>query len=317
LNLSSTFKENFAEKRISKKDILVVSGITLLYLLLCKILIGLKSDHIFLAALFNVLYYASNLTRRFVLAFSIFIVYWIIFDFMKAFPNYNFGTVHIESLYKLEKSLFGFDYKGTRVTPNEYFGLNTTVFTDVLTGIFYLCWIPVPLAFGTYLFFKNRNLFFRFSLTFFLTNLLGFVVYYSFPAAAPWYMHLYGNNFEANTPGNIAGLAGFDKYFGVTVFASLYAKGSNVFAAMPSLHSAYPVIVVYYSLKTKLPVFVKILLAIVMVGIWFSAVYTSHHYMLDVLAGITCAIFGIALFNYLLKKKWLQNFVATLMKATN
>jgi membrane-associated phospholipid phosphatase len=33
-----------------------------------------------------------------------------------------------------------------------------------------------------------------------------------------------------------------------------------------------------------------------MVGIWFAAVYNSHHYVLDVLAGITCGITGIILF---------------------
>jgi membrane-associated phospholipid phosphatase len=285
--------------------------------LLCQLLLGLKSDHVFLAVLFNVLYYASNVTRRFVLGFSIFIVYWIIFDFMKAFPNYKFGTVHIESLYHLEKNLFGFNFQGERITPNEYFRLNTNNFTDALTGIFYLCWIPVPLAFGAYLFFRNRLMFFKFALTFFLTNLLGFVVYYAFPAAAPWYMQLYGNNFIPNTPGNIAGLAGFDNYFNVTVFKSLYAKSSNVFAAMPSLHSAYPMIVFYYGRKTNLPVLVKGLLGLVVVGIWFSAVYTSHHYVLDVLAGITCAIAGITLFNYLLRKNWLKQFVNTLMKATD
>ncbi|MNL81412.1 PAP2 superfamily protein [compost metagenome] len=44
----------------------------------------------------------------------------------------------------------------------------------------------------------------------------------------------------------------------------------------------------------------------IMVGIWFSAVYTSHHYVLDVLAGILCAITGIALFTWLSEK---QSFV--------
>jgi membrane-associated phospholipid phosphatase len=32
-----------------------------------------------------------------------------------------------------------------------------------------------------------------------------------------------------------------------------------------------------------------------MTGIWCSAVYTSHHYVLDVLAGMGCAATGIFL----------------------
>jgi membrane-associated phospholipid phosphatase len=37
----------------------------------------------------------------------------------------------------------------------------------------------------------------------------------------------------------------------------------------------------------------------IMAGIWFAAVYSGHHYVLDVLAGITCGLTGITLFNYL------------------
>ena len=65
---------------------------------------------------------------------------------------------------------------------------------------------------------------------------------------------------------------------------------------MPSLHSSYPVIVFYYALKNKLR-YMKFVFALVMCGIWFSAVYTNHHYILDVLAGIGCAVLGIWLFS--------------------
>jgi len=41
----------------------------------------------------------------------------------------------------------------------------------------------------------------------------------------------------------------------------------------------------------------KFVFALVMCGIWFSAVYTNHHYILDVIAGILCAVAGIWLFS--------------------
>ena len=78
---------------------------------------------------------------------------------------------------------------------------------------------------------------------------------------------------------------------------------------MPSLHSSYPVMVLYYGVKNRLG-WVNIFFGIVMVGIWFSAVYLSHHYVLDVLAGILCAIAGITLFNLiLLKAGWFKRFI--------
>jgi hypothetical protein len=220
---------------------------------------------------------------------------------MKAFPNYNYNTVHIADLYNLEKRIFGINFNGKLLTPNEYWRVNGTTFLDVLTGIFYLCWVPVPLAFAGFLFFKNRKQFLYFSMTFVLINLIGFVIYYLYPAAPPWYVEYHGFVFHAHTPGNTAGLAKFDQYFHAGIFKSIYSKGSNVFAAMPSLHSSYPVVVVYYGIKNKLGK-VNILFAIVMLGIWFTAVYASHHYILDVLAGITCALTGIFLFNLIVKK---------------
>jgi inositol phosphorylceramide synthase catalytic subunit len=286
----------------SPKNVVAAAGVTTAYLLLSYILVGFKTDQLFLAAIFNVLYFTSAVTRKFILGFSIFIVYWIIFDYMKAFPNYRFNPVHIGDLYGAEKSLFGIAAAGGKVTPNEYWIVHQNSFLDVMTGIFYLCWIPVPLAFAAYLFFKNKSLFLQFSLTFVLVNMIGFVIYYTYPAAPPWYIQQHGNIFIPRTPGNTGGLIRFDNFFGVSIFKNLYAKGSNVFAAMPSLHSSYPLIVFYYGLKKRVGLIMSILFATVMVGIWFAAVYTSHHYVLDVLAGITCAVTGIILFQRVLLK---------------
>lgn len=280
----------------TQKDLLITSIISLLYLLISKLLIGYKSEQLVLVLFFNLLYYLSFPTRKFITGFSVFIIFWIIFDYMKAFPNYQYNTVHIKSLYTAEKTLFGIPSFNAILTPNEYFLEHTNTFSDVISGIFYLCWMPLPLIFATYLFFTNRTQFMYFSLTFLFVNLIGFIGYYLYPAAPPWYIQQYGFVFHAHTPGNTAGMSRFDHYFKVHIFKALYAKSSNVFAAMPSLHSSYPLIVFYYGLKNKLGI-VNLLFATIMVGIWFAAVYSSHHYLLDVIAGIITAIAGIILFN--------------------
>jgi hypothetical protein len=282
----------------SWKHFLVAMSVSLAYLSVSYILLGFKQDQLVLSVIFTTLYLLTPATRKFILGFSIFIVYWIIYDYMKAFPNFQFNEVHIKSLYNAEASFFGIQDAGGIVTPNEYWLTHKSVFLDVLCGCFYLCWIPVPLGFATFLFFYNREIFLRFSLTFLFVNLLGFVVYYLYPAAPPWYIQTFGEHFNAATPGNIAGLSGFDRYFDVTIFKSLYAKGSNVFAAMPSLHSAYPLIVSYFALKARIGL-ASIFFVIVTLGIWFAAVYTSHHYVLDVLAGILCASVGISWFEWM------------------
>ena len=291
----------------SKKDIILTTSISLGYLLLCKLLIGNKMEQFVLVLLFNTLFYFSHPTRKFITGFSVFILFWIIFDFMKAFPNYRYNTVHIESLYNAEKQIFGIKVNGSLLTPNEFFLQHSHTFPDIISGFFYLCWMPVPLFFAAYLFFANRReQFMQFALTFLFVNLIGFVGYYIYPAAPPWYVQQYGFAFNAHTPGNTAGLHRFDDYFHAGIFSALYSKSSNVFAAMPSLHAAYPLIVLYYGLKNKLGA-INIFLALVVVGIWFAAVYSSHHYVLDVLAGIIVAILGIFIFQkWIVSKQWFQ-----------
>ena len=295
----------------SLKNFLITSVISLAYVLISMTLVGFKSDQVVLLLIFNIAFYASHFTRKFILGFSIFIVYWIIFDYMKAFPNYNFHSVSIQELYNLEKHFFGIHSNGLVLTPNEFLKLHTSKVADLITGIFYLLWIPVPLAFAGYLFFRNKLQFLYFSFTFVLVNFIGFVIYYLYPAAPPWYVQLHGFQFIAHTPGNTGGLARFDQLVHVPVFKSIYAKSSNVFAAMPSLHSSYPVIVLYYGFKNRLGL-VNLFFTLVMLGIWFTAIYTSHHYLLDVIAGITCAAIGIVTFKWISSKQpfdnWLKKF---------
>jgi inositol phosphorylceramide synthase catalytic subunit len=284
---------------LTLRTALIATVFSVFYLILSAWLIGYKPDQLVLVLLFNVLFYASNVTRRFILGFSVFIVFWILFDSMKAFPNYRFNTVHIASIYHAELRLFGIHGPGGLVlTPNQFAFAHRRTFLDIMAGCFYLCWMPLPLAFAGCLFYKNKTAFFCFALTFLLVNLLGFIIYYAYPAAPPWYVQLYGFAFNPHTPGNTAGLGRFDNFFHVSVFSGLYAKSSNVFAAMPSLHAAYPLTVLYYGIKYRLG-WINALFALIVGGIWFAAVYTSHHYVLDVLAGITCGVCGIALFNLL------------------
>jgi inositol phosphorylceramide synthase catalytic subunit len=293
-----------------------VLSISAAYLLLAYWLIGFRPEQLFVVCLFNSLYFISQGTRKFVLGFSVFLVYWILFDFMKAFPNYRLLPVHLESLYTAEKKIFGLDLQGQRLTPNEYWQRKANPFLNVLTGICYLMWIPVPLLFAAYLFYRERRQFFLFSFTFLLVNLLGFSIYYIYPAAPPWYVAEYGFSFHPLTPGNAAGLARFDRLFQTGVFRSIYDKSSNVFAAMPSLHAAYPLIVLYYGIKNNMR-WINLLFALLAFGIWFSAVYNSHHYVLDILGGIACAGAGILLFRWMERhSKWLQRLVKKMQDIT-
>lgn len=231
-----------------------------------------------------------------------YIIFWVIFDYMKAFPNYNFNKVSIEALYEAEKNLFGFLYHGHIITPNEYFAIRNNKILDVLSGIFYLSWVTVPIFLTIYFLYTKKDEALHLPFAFLLVNLIGFAFYYVYPAAPPWYVAKYGFEFIKYTPGNAAGLARFDNALGINLFHSMYEKSSNVFAAMPSLHSAYPLVSLYFALKKRL-FRISIIITLTACGIWFSAVYTAHHYILDVAGGVLCAVVGTAVYEILYRKQ--------------
>ena len=70
----------------------------------------------------------------------------------------------------------------------------------------------------------------------------------------------------------------------------MYTKNANVFAAIPSLHAAFPTILLIYGLKKGLK-YAAIPFFVIMIGIWFAAIYTYHHYIIDVLLGASLSRF--------------------------
>lgn len=276
--------------------------------------VGLRSEHVGLYVVLVGLYLFRPDTRRFILAFGAFIIYWIVYDSMRVVPNYMINPIHIQEPYDLERSWFGILTAGRQlITPNEYFAGHTYPALDVLAGLFYLGWVPVPLIFAVYLFRTNKPLFIRFSYAFLFTNLLGFVLYYLYPAAPPWYVELHGFEIKHNTPGYAAGLLQFDAFFGIQLFSSMYEKNANVFAAIPSLHAAYPVLCLLFGWELRKP-WLNVLFGVFIAGIWFAAVYTRHHYVIDVLAGGMVALAGYLLFQYLVVRDPLKKGYDMLLK---
>ena len=281
----------------SRNEILTVVVIAIIFIAITTVFVGLRPEHLLIVSIFLILFFAGKSTRKLAVGLLPFFIFGISYDWMRVYPNYEVNPIDVRNLYDLEKFLFGIEENGTLLIPCEYFALHHSVIADILAGFFYLCWVPVPIAFGLWLYLKkDRRLYLRFSIVFLLVNLIGFAGYYIHPAAPPWYAINYGFEAILNTPGNTAALGRFDELVGLPIFDSLYSRNSNVFAAIPSLHAAYMVVAFYYALVKKCHPAIITIFAVLMCGIWFTAVYSSHHYSIDVLLGITCALLGILFF---------------------
>ncbi|MBD5226032.1 MAG: inositol phosphorylceramide synthase [Bacteroidales bacterium] len=271
-----------------------------IWLAVTAMCVGFRPEHLWIAILLAILFFATSATRRLMVALLPFIIFGISYDWMNIVHNYEVNPVDIEGIYNTEKDMFGITCTdGIVRTPNEFFAIHKSPVLDFLGGFFYLCWVPVPILFGLWLYFGGQiKTYLHFAIVFLLVNLIGFAGYYIHPAAPPWYVAKYGFDFILGTPGDTAGLSAFDNMTGLGIFNALYGRNSNVFAAVPSLHSAYTLVAFIYSLRSKSPLWIRLFLAIVTLGIWFTAVYTSHHYIIDVSLGILCALTGFLLFEY-------------------
>lgn len=290
------------------QDLKIWFGFSVFYLLWCTMVVDGRIDHLFFYFLLTTFLFWHRKTRNFALGFAFFVAFWIIYDGLRIFPNYLLNEVHILDPYLIEKNLFGIFSDGQLLTPNEYFRTHSSTILDVVTALFYLTWVPIPLLLAAILFRKNTRALLEFTSCYLFTNLLGFVVYYSYPAAPPWYFDQYGNVFDLSVKANAAGLLSFDKLIGYPLFEGLYTKNSNVFAAIPSLHAAYPVVTWHYAKKYASKPLAWIVF-IDIVGIWFSAVYSFHHYFIDVLLGGLVAFLSILTYEKVLLKTRFSEYI--------
>ncbi len=235
-----------------------------LWLLVTVLFVGFRVEHVFLAILIFALFFVCGTTRRLIIALLPFIIFGISYDWMNIVPNYEVNPVDVEGLYNTEKNLFGIAVaEGCILTPNEFFALHNSPMMDFFAGVFYGGWVHLPIIYGLWLYYSGkRKGYLHFAIVFLLVNLLGFAIYYIHPAAPPWYVASHGFEALPGTHGETAGLGRFDAMTGLGIFDALYARNSNVFAAVPSLHSAYTLVALIYAFRTRSPLAWKVVLAI-------------------------------------------------------
>jgi len=280
------FASNAGEKSgLSRKESTILILLSVLYLSWFYFAVGLRQGHVILYVCLVAMYLYGGRYRRAVIAMSPFVIYLSVYDSLRAFPNYSYNNIHIEDLYLLEKQLFGVLYQGQLMTLNELFFYHQYAILDIISGVSYLTWLPVPLGFALYLYLTGKKtVYVNFALLFVLTNLIGFAAYYLYPAAPPWYVDSCGFEFFPDTACEVSRLGNFDSLTGIRIFEFIYQKNANVFAAMPSIHAANPMtcFLASFQLRNRL---LSLIFFLVTCGIWFGAVYGNHHYLLDVLAG--------------------------------
>lgn len=251
----------------------------------------LRVEHALVAALI-VACFATPASKRFAVLLMPMALIGLFYDVQKVFTLEI--PVHVSGPYLLEKALFGIATPDGKITLNEVFLRWHNDVLDVVTAFPYLTYIFEALALFFYFFIRDRERCWRFGWVFFGVNLAGLLTNVLYPVAPPWYVteHGFGPALRGAV-GHPAAALRFDALTGTHVFATLYARESDAFGAMPSLHAAYPLIVAL-ALNRKAPGERWLWrLALMYCGLMaFAAVYLQHHYVIDVVAGLAYGLAG-------------------------
>lgn len=212
----------------------------------------------------------------------------LVYELLRGLFHYR-GTVHVGDLYGYEARLFSVLTADGPRALSDVVSRHTSPWLDVLCGATYFLFLVEVVAIASYLFFRDRPRALELSVGFLAVNLVGWAVWFVYPAAPPWYVDQYGTGPALlDVVSSPAGLARVDAWVGVPLAATFYSKSANVFGAMPSLHVAYATLVAW--VVAPLGGKPRAATAAFALSMAFSAVYLRHHYILDVLAGGALAL---------------------------
>ena len=241
----------------------------------------LRGEHVVADALLAAIAWGPVRARRFLTAGLALWLTGVMLDNQRFWIHLR-PAVHTGDLVQHEVALFGGNLA-------EWFASHTHVVLDVLCGLGYATYLIEFFVLLVVLFWRRDWRFERMAWTFFAVNLIGCVTYVLYPAAPPWYVMAYGPGpADLLAKASAAGAARFDALIGFGLFEGFYSRNPNVFGAMPSLHTAYPLVALWqvWHLGRRWRVGAGLFAAL----IGFSAVYLQHHYILDVVGGVAAAL---------------------------
>lgn len=230
--------------------------------------------------------------QRFMKDWFPFIASLLAYDAMRGIVDNIAGIVHVTELINAELRLFG--TIPTLLLQQFY----RCPVLDWVGAFFYSLHFIVPVVFGFILWNRFPENYQKYSFALLVSSFSALITFLVYPSAPPWF----GVGAERI-------LFQMDGVIGVPLYATIYAFFQpNPFAALPSIHAAYPWLIFLYAFKTKRTKALPTL--IFPLGVCFSAVYLGEHYIIDLLAGIA---YSTAAF-FLVEKIATQPFFVSLLR---
>ncbi len=160
---------------------------------------------------------------------------------------------------------------------------------DVLMSAVYLAHFVYPVLFAVWLWRGDRARYYRFAVTLVVVSFAAFFTFVLFPVAPPRFTILGGSPLPVTDV-----MAEVSRSLGWSAPASAYVHLlGNPFAAFPSMHAAYPVIVLLFLRERSR--WHALAWSPMVLAIWFATVYLGHHFVVDLIVGTAYALAGYLL----------------------
>jgi membrane-associated phospholipid phosphatase len=230
-------------------------------------------------------------TRRLIVDWLPFLAALLLYDMARAAAHTIDRPVLVTPQIRIDEVLAG----GTLPTAwlqDRFFDADTVHWWDVAATLVYVSHFLASFAVAGWLWPRDRSAWRIFAARFFLLSFAGAVTFALVPTAPPW---------AASEFGRVAHITRIADHGWVVLHLRepevLLQRGQaivNPYAAIPSLHAAYALLVAI-TLWRYVPRWVRVLLAVYPVAMGLTLVYTGEHYVIDVLVGWAYVVLAIFL----------------------
>lgn len=233
-------------------------------------------------------------TRQFLLDWIPFLFIFLAYEYLRGLTPFVNPRANFSLGINFDR-LIGGGQIPTVILQQLFFNPSSISWLDYLASMFYFVHLALPYVFGYILWIRSREQFHRFTTGIILLSYSGWLTYIIFPAAPPWL---------ASTKGFLPYVYRMIDFTSQTFPERLHLPSiyhdfyPNNVAAIPSMHAAYPLLVLLFGLKFFKGKFTWFWLYVL--GVWFSLVYLGEHYVLDIIIG---AVYALAAF---LLTEWLH-----------
>lgn len=197
--------------------------------------------------------------------------------------RFEFPDVALEGLIRFDTTLF-FGHEPISTLQSWIYTPDAPKWWDYLALVVYSLHFVLPCMFAFLLWLTSRERFWQFTLAFCLMTYTAFAFFLFMPAAPPWLALSWGVTPDIGWPArwvveriNIAS----NPMDAVTIWQN---ASPHPMAAMPSLHAAFPWLVLLFAVRQF--GWKGLIVLPYNAMLWFSVVYLANHWVVDVLAGI-------------------------------